>query len=151
MASISARVRWLEGVAFAAESGSGHAIVIDGAPEGGGRNLGMRPMEMLLAGAAGCTAYDVVSILRKGRQPIADCVVEAVAERAPNDPKVFVKLHLVYRVAGRGLDPHQVERAVKLSKDKYCSATIMLARTAEVTWEIEQVDADRLPAPPAAS
>lgn len=144
------RVKWIEGVAFAAETGSGHALVTDGAPDAGGRNLGPRPLELMLAGAAVCTAFDVVTILKKARQPIADCVVEAEAERAPTVPRVFTRLRLYYRVAGRGLDKHQVERAVKLSKDKYCSATAMLARTAEVTATVEIVDADRLPPPEAA-
>lgn len=141
------RVKWVEGVSFVGESESGHAVVIDGAPEYGGRNRGMRPMEMVLLGAAACTAFDVVLILKKARQPIADCSVEADAERAATDPKVFTRIHLTYNVAGRGLDPKQVERAVKLSKDKYCSATLMLARTAEITFEIAIVDADRVPLP----
>ena len=139
------RIKWVEGVSFVAEAGSGHAVVIDGAPESGGRNLGMRPMEMVLTGAAACTAFDVVFILRKGRQPVADVVVTAEAERAPEEPKVFTRIHLVYTVAGRGLDPRQVERAVKLSKEKYCSATIMLAKTAEITYEVVQIDGDRIP------
>jgi putative redox protein len=142
---MKARIKWVQGASFVAETGSGHAAVIDGAPEYGGRNLGMRPMEMVLAGAAACTAFDVVLILRKARQPVADCVVTAEAERAPVEPKVFTKIHLVYTVAGRGLDARQVERAVKLSKEKYCSATIMLGKTAEVTTEVLLVDA--LPAP----
>ncbi len=141
------RIKWIEGMTFAGQSGSGHAVVIDGAPEHGGRNLGMRPMEMLLTGMAACSAFDVVLILRRGRQPLADCVVTARADRAAEDPKVFTRIHLVYTVAGRGLDPNQVERAVKLSKDKYCSATIMLAKTAEVTYEIVMVDGDRIPLP----
>ena len=141
------RIKWVEGVSFVGEAGSGHAVVIDGAPESGGRNLGMRPMEMVLTGAAACTAFDVVLILRKARQPIADCTVDAEAERAPTEPKVFTKIHLRYTVAGRGLDPKQVERAVKLSKDKYCSATAMLAKTAEITFEIAIVDGDRAPLP----
>ena len=136
------RVKWNEGVSFVAESGSGHAIVVDGAPEAGGRNLGMRPMELLLAGAAACTAFDVVWILRKARQPVADCVVEADAERAAEEPKVFTRIHLRYRIAGRGLDPRQVERAVKLSKEKYCSATIMLGKAAEITFELAVVEGD---------
>jgi putative redox protein len=139
------RVKWVEGVSFVAETGSGHAVVIDGAPDAGGRNLGPRPMEMVLAGTAACSAFDVVWILKKARQPIADCVVEAEAERAPVDPKVFTRIRFRFRVAGRGLDPRQVERAVALSKDKYCSATIMLAKTAEITHEVEIVDADALP------
>ena len=105
-------------------------------------------MEAVLLGAAACTAFDVVLILKKARQPIADCVVDAEAERAPIEPKVFTKIHLRYTVAGRGLDPKQVERAVKLSKEKYCSATIMLAKTAEVSYDIEIVEGDRIPAPP---
>ena len=141
------RVKWVEGVSFVGESESGHAVVIDGAPEYGGRNRGMRPMEMVLLGAAACTAFDVVLILRKARQPIADCSVEADADRAATDPKVFTKIHLRYTVAGRGLDPKQVERAVKLSKDKYCSATLMLAKTAEITFEVAIVEGDRVPLP----
>jgi putative redox protein len=141
------RAKWGEGMSFVGESETGHAVVIDGAPEYGGRNRGMRPMEMVLLGAAACTAFDVVLILRKARQPIADCAVDADAERADTEPKVFTHIHLKYTVAGRGLDPAHVERAVKLSKDKYCSATAMLARTAEVTFEIVVVDADRVPVP----
>jgi len=144
---MKARVKWVEGVSFVGESETGHAVVIDGAPEYGGRNRGMRPMEVVLLGAAACTAFDVVLILRKARQPIADCSVDAEAERAATEPKVFTKIHLRYAVAGRGLDPKQVERAVKLSKDKYCSATAMLAKTAEITFEIAIVDGDRLPLP----
>jgi putative redox protein len=144
---MKARIRWIEGVSFAAETGSGHALVIDGAPEAGGRNLGPRPMELVLAGAAACTAFDVVWILNKARQPVADCVVEAEADRAEVEPKVFTRIRLVYRVAGRGLDPRQVERAVQLSKEKYCSATIMLGRTAEVTTRVEIVEGDRIPGP----
>ena len=143
------RVKWVDQVSFVAESGSGHALVVDGAPEAGGRNLGMRPMELLLAGAATCTAFDVVWILRRARQPIADCVVEADGERAAEEPKVFTRIHLRYRVAGRGLDPRQVERAVKLSKEKYCSATIMLGSTADITYDVEILDADAIPAPAA--
>jgi putative redox protein len=139
------RIKWVEGVSFVGETGSGHAVVIDGAPEHGGRNLGMRPMEMVLTGAAACTAFDVVLILKKGRQPVADCVVTAEAERAPEEPRVFTRIHLNYAVAGRGLDARQVERAVKLSKDKYCSATIMLGRTAEITYEIAITEGDRVP------
>jgi len=139
--SMKARIKWSGDVSFVAESGSGHAIVVDGAPEAGGRNIGMRPMELVLAGAAACTAFDVVWILRKARQPVTDCVVEAEAERAPAEPKVFTRIHLRYRITGRGLDPHQVERAVKLSKEKYCSATIMLASTAEITTELVVTDA----------
>jgi putative redox protein len=138
------RAKWVEQVSFVVESGSGHAIVSDGAPEAGGRNLGMRPMELLLAGAAACTAFDVVWILRKARQPVADCVVDAEAQRAATEPKVFTRIHLRYTVAGRGLDRRQVERAVKLSKEKYCSATIMLASTAEITYDVTLVEGDAI-------
>jgi putative redox protein len=141
---MKARVKWVEGVSFVAETGSGHAVVVDGAPDAGGRNLGARPMELVLAGTAACTAFDVVWILRKARQPIADCVVDAEATRAPAEPKVFTRIHFKYRVAGRGLDARQVERAVKLSKEKYCSATIMLAKTAEITYELSIVEGDRV-------
>jgi putative redox protein len=130
-------VSWTSGVQFVAESGSGHAVVLDGAPEYGGRNSGMRPMEMVLAGAAGCTAFDVVSILKKMRQEITDVQVAVTAERATEDPKVFTKIHLIYTVSGKNLDAGKVDQAVKLSKDKYCSATIMLAKTAEVSYAIE--------------
>ena len=134
---MKARIKWVEGVSFVAESGSGHAIVLDGAPEAGGRNLGLRPMELVLAGTAACTAFDIVWILKKARQPVEYCVVEADAERAAEDPKVFTRIHLVYRISGAKLSPAQVERAVKLSKEKYCSATLMLAKTAAITYEIE--------------
>ena len=145
---MKARVKWVEEVSFVAESGSGHATVIDGAPEAGGRNLGMRPMEMVLAGVAACTAFDVVWILKRARQPVSDCVVDADAERAPVEPKVFTRIHLTYAVAGRGLDPHQVERAVRLSKEKYCSATIMLAHAVEITYDLRIVEGDRVESGP---
>lgn len=134
---MKARVKLVEGITFVAESGSGHAVVMDAAPDVGGRNLGARPMEMLLMGAGGCSAIDVVQILRKARQDFVDCVVELEAERAPEDPKVFTRIHLHYIVTGKGLNPVHVERAIKLSKEKYCSATIMLAKTAEVTSDFE--------------
>jgi putative redox protein len=138
---VKARIKWVEGVSFVAETGSGHALVVDGASEAGGRNLGPRPMELVLAGTAACTAFDVVWILKKARQPVSGCVVEAEAERAARDPKVFTHIHLTYRVAGKGLNPAQVERAVKLSKEKYCSATLMLAKTAEISFAIVLDDA----------
>jgi putative redox protein len=141
------RIKWVEGVSFVGETGSGHAVVIDGAPENGGRNLGARPMELVLTGTAACTAFDVVEILRKARQPVADCVVEAEATRAATPPKVFTHVHFRYLVAGRGLDAHQVERAVKLSKDKYCSATLMIAKTAEITYEVTIIEGDAVPTP----
>jgi len=130
------KIKWIDGVSFVGESGSGHSVVIDGAPEHGGRNIGIRPMELFLMGAVACTAFDVVHILKKARQPIVDCHVDADAERASADPKVFTKIHLRYIVAGHGLARPQVERAVKLSKEKYCSATLMLAQTAEITHEV---------------
>ena len=134
-------------MSFVAETGSRHSLVIDGAPEHGGRDLGPRPMELVLSGAAACTAYDVVLILKKARQPVTDCVVEADADRAAVEPKVFTHIRLAYTIAGRGLDPRQVERAVKLSKEKYCSATIMLAKTAEIETTITIVEGDRIPLP----
>jgi putative redox protein len=141
---MKARIKWIENVSFIAETGSGHTVVVDGAPDAGGRNIGARPMELVLAGAAACTAFDVVWILKKARQRVLDCVVEAEAQRADTEPKVFTRIHFNYRVAGRGLDPKQVERAVKLSKEKYCSATIMLAKTAEITFDLAIVDGDRV-------
>ncbi len=138
---MKATVKWIDGVSFVAETGSGHAVVVDGAPEAGGRNVGPRPMELLLAGTAACTAFDVVWILKKARQPVSACVVDADAERAPEEPKVFTRIHLRYRVRGNGLNQAQVERAVKLSKEKYCSATLMLAKTAEITFEVAIEDA----------
>ena len=137
---MKARVKWVEGMSFLAEAGSGHAVVLDGAPEYGGRNIGIRPMEMLLMGLSGCTAFDVVNILRRGREPVSDCVVEVEADRASEDPKVFTAIRVVYRVTGRGLSRQKVERAVSLSKEKYCSASIMLGATAEITATIEVVD-----------
>jgi len=134
---MKARVKLVEGITFVAESGSGHAVVMDASPDVGGRDLGARPMEMLLMGAGGCSAIDVVHILKKSRQQLVDCVVELEAERAAEDPKVFTRIHMHYIVTGRGLNPAQVERAIKLSKEKYCSATIMLAKTAEVTSDYE--------------
>src|SRR3954451_25491372 len=133
---MKARAKWVENVTFVAETGSGHSLVVDGAPEAGGRNIGPRPMELVLAGTAACTAFDVVWILKKARQPVTDCVVDAEAQRAPEEPKVFTAIHLVYRVRGRGLAKAQVERAVRLSKEKYCSATLMLAKTAAITYDI---------------
>lgn len=134
---MKARVKWVQDVMFVGETGSGHAVVMDGAPEYGGRNLGMRPMELLLVGMGGCTAFDVVTILKRSREPITDCVVAIEAERAETDPKVFTKIHLHYTVTGRGLAPGKVERAVKLSAEKYCSASIMFAKIAEVTHDFE--------------
>ena len=125
---------------FVGESGSGHAVVLDGAPEAGGRNLGVRPMEMLLIGLGGCTAFDVVMILKRSREPVTDCVVEMEADRAETEPKVFTRIQMRYRISGRGLDPKKVERAVNLSAEKYCSATAMLAKTAQISHEIAIID-----------
>ena len=146
---MKARVKWVEGVSFVVESGSGHCVVVDGAPEAGGRNAGMRPMELVLAGTAACSAFDVVWILKRARQAVADCAVVAEAARAEQEPKVFTRIHLRYTIAGRGLDPRQVERAVRLSKDKYCSATTMLGATAEITYDVTVVEGGKVPEPAA--
>src|SRR5512134_1118733 len=135
--AMKVRIKWIENVAFVGESESGHALVMDGAPDGGGRNLGPRPMETVLIGTGGCTAYDVVLILRKGRAPVTDCVVEIAAERAQEDPKVFTRIHFHFIVTSRGLKREQVERAIHLSAEKYCSASIMLAKTAAITHDFE--------------
>ena len=131
------RIKWVEDVSFVGESETGHAVVLDGAPENGGRNIGMRPMEMLLIGMGACTAFDVVTILKKSRQPIVDCVAEIVAERAPEIPKVFTKIHVHFVITGNNLNDTQVERAVKLSAEKYCSASIMLSKSVEITHDYE--------------
>ncbi len=130
-------VKWLDGVSFVGESETGHAVVMDGAPENGGRNIGMRPMEMLLIGMGGCTSFDVVAILKKARQPIFDCVAEIDATRADEIPKVFTKIHVHFVVTGNQLNESQVERAVKLSAEKYCSASIMLSKSVEITHSFE--------------
>jgi putative redox protein len=134
------RVKWVEQATFLAESGSGHAVVIDGAPEYGGRNLGVRPMEMVLLGTGACSAFDVVHILKKGRQPVTDCVVELSSERAETEPKVFTKIHMHFIVTGNNLPENQVKRAVELSAEKYCSATQMLNNVAEITHDYEVVN-----------
>ena len=134
---MKARIKLAEGMTFVAESGSGHAVVLDASPDVGGRDLGPRPMELVLMGTGACSAVDVVHILRKARQPIVDCVLELDSDRAAEDPKVFTRIHLHYIVTGKGLNPPQVERAIKLSKEKYCSATIMLAKTADITFDFE--------------
>ena len=137
---MKARVQWLDGRAFVGESGSGHAVVMDGAPEAGGRNIGVRPMEMLLLGLGGCTAFDVVMILEKGREKITACDVELEAERASEDPKVFTHVKLIFRLKGKNLKPAAVERAIKLSMEKYCSATAMFEKTAKIEheWTVEE-------------
>jgi len=134
---MKARVKWIENAGFAGESESGHAVMMDGAPEGGGRNLGPRPMETVLIGTGGCTAYDVVHILKKARAAVTDCVVDIDAARAAEDPKVFTRIHFHFIVTGKGLKAQQVERAIQLSAEKYCSASIMLGKTAEITHDFE--------------
>jgi len=138
---MKARIQLVEGMTFVAQSGSGHAVVLDASPEIGGKNLGARPMELVLMGTGACSAIDVVHILRKARQPVGGCVVELEAERAAEDPKVFTRIHLHYVVTGKGLAQTQVERAIKLSKEKYCSATVMLSSTAKITFDYEVRDA----------
>ena len=135
-------VRWtgLSGMTFLAETGSGHIVTMDGAPDGGGRDLAPRPMELVLAGTGGCTAYDVVLILRKSGQDIRACEVKLTSERAEKEPKVFTKINFHFIVRGRNLKPNVVERAIKLSHEKYCSASIMLEKTAEMTHSYEIVD-----------
>lgn len=134
---MKARIKWVENAAFLGETESGHAVLMDGGAEGGGRNLGPRPMETVLIGTGACTAYDVVHILKKQRQDITDCAAELQAERAPSDPKVFTKIHIHFIVTGKNLNPDHVERALKLSAEKYCSASIMLGKTAEITHDFE--------------
>jgi len=135
------KVKWIEGgMSFLAETGSNHAVMMDGAPEAGGRNLAPRPMELLLAGTGGCTAFDVVTILKKGRHAVTGCDVSLKAERAETDPKVFTRIHFHFRVSGRALKPDVVDRAINLSKEKYCSASIMLGATAEISSDFEIVE-----------
>lgn len=134
------RIKWIEQASFLGETESSHAVLMDGPPDGGGRNLGPRPMETVLLGTGGCTAYDVVHILRKARQPITDCVVEIDADRAPEDPKVFTRIHFHFVVSGRSLSARHVERAISLSAEKYCSASIMLGKTAQITHDFEIVE-----------
>lgn len=134
---MKARIKWVENAMFLGESGSGHSVVMDGPPESGGKNLGVRPMEMLLIGMGGCASFDVVHILRKGRHDVRNCEAFLEAERAGSDPKVFTKIHLHFVVAGKGLNEAAVDRAIRLSAEKYCSASIMLGKTAEITHDYE--------------
>ena len=138
---MKARIEWKDGMSFLGESGSGHSVLMDGPPEAGGKNLGPRPMEMVLMGTGGCAAFDVVLILKKSRQDISGCMVEIEAERAMEEPKVFTRIHFHFIVTGKQLKPEQVERAINLSAEKYCSASIMLAKTAELTHDFEIVEA----------
>ena len=136
------KVRWTgEGMSFLAETGSNHLLTMDGAPDGGGRNLAPRPMEVVLAGSGGCTAYDVVVILKKSGQDVTGCEVKLTSERAQSDPKVFTAIHMHFVVRGRALKRNLVEQAIRLSHEKYCSATAMLVKTAEVTRDFEVVEA----------
>ena len=137
---MKARVVWVENAKFLGESGSGHTVLMDGPPEAGGGNLGIRPMEMLLVGMGGCTAFDIVQILKKGRHDVRDCELRLEAERAETDPKVFTKIHIHYLVKGKNLSDAVVKRAIDLSAEKYCSASIMLGKTAEITHDYEIVE-----------
>lgn len=134
---MKARVKWLDNMSFVGESGSGHSVVMDGSPEFGGRNLGVRPMEMLLLGMGGCASFDVVSMLKKGKQDLIDCEVNISAQRAESVPRVYTKIHLHFVVSGNDISEKQVKRAVELSAEKYCSASIMLGKTAEITHDFE--------------
>jgi putative redox protein len=139
--TVECSVKWTgEGMSFVARTGSGHLVAMDGAPEGGGNNLAPRPMEMVLLGTGGCTAYDVVLILKRGRHDVRGCEVEVSAERAASDPKVFTRIAMKFIVRGRNLSRETVLRAVQLSHEKYCSATAMLAKTAEITHSVEIVE-----------
>jgi len=138
---MKARVKWIEKMAFVGESESGHAVVMDASPDVGGRNLGPRPMEMLLLGTGGCSSIDVMLILQKMRQAVSDCHVEIEAERAESEPRVFTKIHLHFVVKGKGIKAEAVEKAVKLSAEKYCSASIMLGATAAMTHDFEVIEA----------
>ena len=136
-------INWVaaSGMGFVAETGSGHVLMMDGAPDGGGRNLAPRPMETVLAGTGGCTAYDVVLILKRGRHAVRACQVKLTSERAPVDPKVFTRIHMHFVITGKGLPEAAVQRAIQMSHEKYCSASIMLAKTAEITTSFEIVEA----------
>jgi putative redox protein len=134
---MKARIKWVQDATFLGESGSGHAVVMDGPPDYGGRNLGVRPMEMLLLGLGGCASFDVVLILNRSRQAISDCVAEIEAERAAQDPKVFTTIHVHFIVTGKALSEKRVARAVELSAEKYCSASLMLGKTATITHDYE--------------
>ena len=137
---MKATVKWLDNMSFVGESGSGHSVVMDGPPDDGGRNMGVRPMEMVLLGMGGCTAFDVVHILKRGRQDIEDCHVEMEAERATDIPKVFTKIHAHYVIKGKNLDAKKVERAITMTAEKYCSVSIMLATSVEITHDFEIIE-----------
>ena len=137
---MKATIKWSGGVSFTGAADSGHSVIMDGAPESGGQNKGARPMELVLIGMGGCTAFDVVHILRKSRQEIASCVAEVEAQRAETDPKVFTQIHIHFVVSGNNLDARKIEHAIELSATKYCSASIMLGKTAKITHDFEIVD-----------
>jgi putative redox protein len=137
---MEATVKWVDGRTFLGESGSGHTVVMDGPPDHGGRNIGIRPMEMILLGVGGCSSFDVMDILQKGRNDIVDCVAELSAERADTVPSVFSKIHLHFKISGRNLKEKVVGRAVKLSAEKYCSASIMLSQSVEITHDFEIIE-----------
>lgn len=138
---MNATIKWVDGVCFIGESESGHAVVLDGPPTAGGRNIGIRPMELVLIGMGACSAFDVVSILNRGRHDLVACQAELSAERAAEDPKVFTRIHVHYKVTGRGLRASAIQRAIDLSAEKYCSASIMLSKTAEITHDYELIEA----------
>lgn len=137
---MNVRIKWVENMMFMGQSGSGHAVVMDGPPDLGGKNLGIRPMEMMLMGLGGCTSFDVMLILQRSRQNVTDCVAELSAERAETDPKVFTRIHIHFIVTGKELKEKMVKRAVELSATKYCSASIMLAQTVDITHDYEIVE-----------
>ncbi|MEO5365440.1 MAG: OsmC family protein [Magnetococcus sp. WYHC-3] len=140
MAQTTARVKLVQGIQMVGESGSGHTVVMDGSAEGGGRNMGIRPMELLLIGAGGCSSIDVLHILRKGRHQVSDCEVQLVGERADTDPKVYTAITLHFRITGRGIPEAAVERAIQLSMEKYCSASITLGKTARIQTSFELIE-----------
>ncbi len=137
---MKAKIKWVEDMMFMGQSGSGHAVVMDGPPDLGGKNMGIRPMEMMLMGLGGCTSFDVMLILKRSRQDVTDCVAELSAERAETDPKVFTRIHIHFLVTGKNLKEKMVQRAVELSATKYCSASIMLAQTVEITHDYEMIE-----------
>lgn len=139
---MEATVKWVGGRAFLGESGSGHCVVMDGPPDHGGRNIGIRPMEMILLGVGGCSSFDVMDILQKGRHDVSDCVVELTAERVDTVPSVFSKIHLHFKVSGKNLKDTVVARAVQLSAEKYCSASIMLGKSVEITHDFEVIETE---------
>lgn len=137
---MKSKVKWLDNMAFVGQSASGHSVVMDGPPEFGGENLGIRPMEMLILGLGGCSSFDVMLILKKSRQQVLDCEVELDYDRAEENPKVYTRIHMHFKVSGIGLDPARVKKAISLSAEKYCSASIMLAKTAAITHDFEIIE-----------